>query len=350
MNKKAWTRRIRTICALAALPVLVLFFFEFVFIPWKNKLPRSSLLNGFAVAGPFLNGTRISPLGFSGDPVQGEKAPGGIRILILGGSNLFIRDFADRLRVRLEQQFLLPIEVVGAAGEGHFSATDSLKYDLLEGLHFDFVIVGSSFNDLRANHVAPADFRDDYSHFSAYHQRNWLLDNSLIARYVHLKYLYQIPARVPRGSGYRSLQVFRGNLRKLFGRIRANGATPILIGPAWHIPEGYTEKKFAEGHLGFNNPEKLIECGVEVWGPVDFVKEGIRQIKMIEETEAAAGQVHYLDLALKLNGKADNFGDVFHYSDLGTDVAAATISQFFRDRNLMRESEKFRTQAPRAIQ
>jgi hypothetical protein len=106
---------------------------------------------------------------------------------------------------------------------------------------------------------------------------------------------------------------------------------------AWYIPDDYTFKKFCQGSLDYNNPEKYDECSVQFWGSVDFVKEGLRRHNSIIRNIAKEEQVMLIDIERMdaFSNNSQNFGDVCHFSENGTEIFVKTITDFFLSKDLL---------------
>jgi hypothetical protein len=337
---KSLSKRERSVVLM--LPALILLVgvlaAEFILLPLVEGMPRDMLLMGFCVNSrttKMVDDTAINEMGFTGDVLEKKKAPGTIRILTLGGSSMFNRRMTERLKVKLQAQTPAQIEILGAALREHTSQSSVYKYELLSAYHFDYVLLYDGINDLWANHVLETDFRDDYSQLNAFYNHNFPLSHSLIARLFYRRFIYHAPRRVLGGAGFRSIRLFERNIRTLVGRMHADGAVPILMTFAWHIPDNYTVQAFREHTLGYNNPERYDEYPVEGWGPVPYVKEGLRRINVsIKDTAAREGML-LIDQEKLMRSQADLYADVCHFSDEGTDVFVDNIVNYFKEKRLL---------------
>lgn len=146
---------------------------EVAVLPYTTGLPRNTFLMGFAATpNVFVDDTPINSMGFTGDVVDVAKPRSTLRILTLGGSAMFNRRMAERLKARLSKASSDPIEVIRAALRTHTTAASILKYRLLAEYRPDLVLISHGINDLWANHVTDRDFRADYSHLNPWYKRN----------------------------------------------------------------------------------------------------------------------------------------------------------------------------------
>jgi hypothetical protein len=318
---------------------------EFILLPLVEGMPRSSMLMGFCANGrttKMVDDTPINEMGFTGDVLKKKKAPGTIRILTLGGSSMFNRRMTERLKVKLQAATPVPIEVLGAALREHTSQSSVYKYELLSPYNFDYVLLYDGINDLWANHVSEKDFREDYSQLNAFYNHNFPLSHSIIARVIYRRFIYHAPRRVLGGAGFRSIKVLERNIQTLVDRMRKDGAVPILMTFAWHIPDNYTLKAFREHTLGYNNPDRYEEWPVEGWGTVAHVKEGLRRTNESINSLAAREGILLIDQEALMRSKSQLYTDVCHFSDEGTDVFIDNIVNYFKAKRLLDTPSKSR--------
>jgi lysophospholipase L1-like esterase len=312
---------------------------EYLILPWKSGLPREFALLGFASTAKLVDDTPINRLGFTGDVPDLQKDPATRRILTLGGSAFFNRRTTERLKKHISQKSNQPIEIVGAALRTHTTRASLLKYQALSKYKFDYVLIYHGINDLWANDVRSADFRADYSHLNPWYHRSALLDSSLVARSIYnwfyehrpnafKDFLAQSPRASVNGANYRSVETFESNLRQLLELIRADGAIPVLMTFAWMIPENYSEESFQAGALGYVNPEKYDLCPVKLWGPVAFVREGLRRHEGVVRKLAKEMNVLLLDQKQLMGDRIELFGDVCHFNEPGTEQFVEHITDF----------------------
>ena len=264
---------------------------------------------------------------------------------------MFNRRMTERLTNNLADATSAHLEIVGGALRSHTTRHSVIKYEyFFHEYDFNYVIIYHGINDLWMNHVPAADFRDDYSHGGPWYKRNALLNHSLIARYIYNKMLWEPPSTIKKGgiaetmvyamlgkatsitkngANFRSLKEFETNLIKLINMIRNDNGVPILMTFAWHIPPNYTKQRFDQNALGYNNPSSYDKWPVELWGDLDYVREGLRRHNMIIRAIAKKFNIPLIDQETNLSKDISNFGDVVHLSEVGTDRFISAITDFF---------------------
>jgi lysophospholipase L1-like esterase len=319
---------------------------ELVVLPWQAGVPREVALLGLAAQPPAVDDTAINSLGFTGDVPSEQKPRGTRRVLTLGASSLFNRRLTERLKAQIAARAQAPVEVVGGAIRTHTSRANVLKYRFFSKYQFDYVFLYEGINDLWANHVAAERFRGDYAHLSPWHTRNFLLDNSLIARVVYNRltqkdanaledFLAGRPRAVVNGAGFRSAAALDANLRELIAAIRSDGGVPILMTFAWVIPDTYTRAAFEAGTLGYVNPDNYDRVAVEMWGPADFVREGLLRHDAVVRAVARDTGTPLLDQRKLMDDRIELFGDVCHFNETGTDEFVRHMVDFLVERGFI---------------
>lgn len=295
-------------------------------LPALRGLPRAAYLNGFVADAEVEADVTLNALGLTGDALApGPRSPDTLRVLTLGGSVLFNRHMTERLRGELEAASVRPVEILGGALRAHTTWSSLHKWRWLRDRGFDLVLIQHGINDLKANHVAPADFREDYGHLGPWYRRGPLLDHSVIARVVHNELLWRRPSFVLMGSGLRSVEVLARNLDTLVEEVRAAGARPVLLSLPWWIPSDYSYEAFVAGALPYANPERYDYCPVELWGPVDWVREGLQRTGVAVHALAGRRDVPLVDVARHFGSDPALFGDVCHPSERGAAVFARYV-------------------------
>jgi hypothetical protein len=97
---------------------------------------------------------------------------------------------------------------------------------------------------------------------------------------------------------------------------------------AWVIPENYTAEAFEAGKLGYVNPENYDRPAVELWGPVPYVREGLRRHDEVVRRVAEQMSVALLDQKRLMADRIELFGDVCHFNEPGTDEFIKHIVDF----------------------
>lgn len=303
---------------------------EFITLPKARQLARDAYLMGWiGYPNNPIDDTRLNNLGLTGDEPEFKSREGVIRILTLGGSTLFNRRFTERLIAVLDDKSDLPIEVVGAAYRGHTTRSSVIKYDYLtDRFEFDYVVVYHAMNDTWANNVDPDDYTEDYTHLDAWYHRNWLLDNSIMARDLYNRYLYRKPERVDGAAAFKSVETFASNLEEIVTRTIRDGAVPLLVTYCTCVPPDYSLGRFLKGEVSYNNPDRYDAQAIEGWGPKDAVLEGVALHNQVTAELARQYDLPLLDAAVIFGSDPIDFGDVAHFSDSGTDRFAALLADF----------------------
>lgn len=308
---------------------------EFILAPLILGCPRSAVLMGFIARTKNIDDVKINSMGFTGDVPAIAKKPGLIRILILGGSTMFNRNMTARLKNKLVEAADNPVEVVGAALRMHTSMSDIYKYRYLSKYHFDYVLIYAGINDLWLNHVSEKDFRDDYSHFNPNYRRGFFLTHSIILRILYNDFLYKRPGYVENGAKFRSVGIFENNLHTIIKLIKKDKGMPIIMSFAYAIPDNYNIDSFIYNTLGYNNPDNYDRCPVELWGPVDYVREGLERINDSIYRVARQEGVKLIDQRTLMGSNLHYFGDVCHLSNEGTDLFIDNIVNFFKIEHIL---------------
>ncbi|MEZ5276636.1 MAG: hypothetical protein R3F07_09670 [Opitutaceae bacterium] len=315
---------------LFVLIALSITFIEFIYLPHARHLPREFYLMGWVgYPDTQIDDTTLNSIGLTGDVPEPVRPVGTIRVLTLGGSAIFNRRFTERLKTSLQEQSTRTFEVVGAAYRGHTTRSSVIKAAFLTKRYpFDFILIYHAINDTWANNVAPDDFRSDYSHLDAWYRRNWILENSILARDLYNSRLYRKPARREGESAFRSAETFRANLEILVRTAIEHGSIPLLVTFATCVPTDYTLDRFLAGEVSYNNPERHDPRAIEEWGPKDTVLEGVRRHNAITREVAADLDVPLLDASAIFGSNPLDFGDVCHFSEPGTDRFAGLLAGF----------------------
>lgn len=320
---------------------------EFVIIPRLQHLPRATLLTGFAAApGNVIDGQAINSLGFTGDEIASQKPANTFRVLLLGSSTLFNRHMAERMKSALQQKTAKKIELLDAGIRSHTSRADVLKLQLLKNYQWDVVVFYDGINDLWANHVLPEDFREDYGHLDPWYRRNFLLDHSLLARYIYNASYWKIKSvnralqekffidyqfvfakkKYVNAADFSSLAVFSKNVEAIVSLSKNINAKPVLITFAFHLPDKYSRKAFLDKTLDYSNPDNYDSRDVYNWGPPAYVREALTRQNDILRDIASKQDVLLVDVDAKMSGQGRWFGDVCHFNDEGVDIFVERVA------------------------
>lgn len=258
-------------------------------------------------------------------------------ILVLGASVLDeMRDgFAD---LSMRKGGNLRFEVVAQVAQT--SLDSRRKYQMLEDLPYDEVLIYDGLNDCKYNNVPDKWFDDEYSAYPYYKLTSALLRHPEV-KYVVLPYTlhfawvdltqlgrneWQNPVVIARpkwvayGSDIKSARTFRQNLEDVVRRAQSRGQTVHLLTVATYIPQDYTEEKFVAGKLDYAHPR----LRVAVWGNATDVRNCIgRHNQIIRDLAAEYSNVHLIDMESAIPQDGRYFDDACHLSPLGKE-------QFFR--------------------
>lgn len=338
--------------SLIALAVLAT---EFVILPRLGGLPRDTLLMGFAATpGTTVDGQTINSMGFTGDVISEPKPANTLRVLVIGSSTMFNRHMADQLKSALQTRTDKRVELLNAGIRSHTSRADLYKLQLLSRYSWDYILIYDGINDLWANHVMPQDYREDYSHIDPWYQRNWLLDNSLLARNIFTNIFWRVtdfnkkhdekffPAyqfvfpKKPyiNAANFASLDSFASNIDSMVEIAKTIGAQPVIATFAFHLPANYSRQAFLDKKLDYRNPDNYDVRDVFNWGPPDYVREGLTRQNALLRHYAEQHQLPLIDIDAAMSGHGQWFGDVCHFNDEGVSVFANLVANQLLTRSL----------------
>lgn len=302
-----------------------------VYVKVRFGFSRDDFLAGAycGTPGAVVSDVAFNAVGFTGADHTRPKPPGTRRVLLIGGSTLFNRHFAERLSNRLSRSAVAPIEVTGGAIQGHTTAQNvrTLEHHFL-GRGFDVALILEGINDLPANHVAPERFRDDYGHVDPFTIQPALAGRSMIAHFAWSAYWRVAikPETVVCGSSLRSVPCFGKNLERMVDDVRGDGGRPLLATMPWYIPADYTRQRYAGGVLDYSNPDGYDPHPVEHFGPRDFVAQGMNWLNETTREVARRRETDLLDLTRIVPQKGELFGDVVHLNEKGTLVMLEEVA------------------------
>lgn len=335
---------------ISVLVLSILLAIEFIIIPLRFNLTRDIALMGFASKpGSVIDEVHINRMGFTGDVISMKKDPGKIRVLTLGGSSMFNRHMTERIKRDLNIVSDRPVEVLGAALQSHTSKSSLLKYRALSKYQFDYVLLCHAANDIFVNNVDSISFRSDYSHMSPWYKRNFLLDNSLIARIIYNKLIwgrsifgmekvwYIYPKKeIENAMNFVSERLFEDNINIIVKEIKKSGAVPVLMTFAWSIPDNYSNEAFNKKLVGYNNPTDYDQHPVELFGAPEYVREGLRRHNAVLRDISAKQDCLLIDQENLIGKELHWFGDPFHLSEEGTEKFVGNITEFFLEKILFK--------------
>ena len=288
-----------------------------------------------------------------------DRDDGYFDVLILAGSVLY--DYygapAALLRYDLAARGVRGVRVWNMARPAHGTRDSLIKYRWLREKRFDWVVVYHGINELRANNVPEAAFREDYSHLAWYGEVNTMLGSpragvsKWLGTPVLWDYLRVVACRAmgPRpmvelnlppsdeamvfGADIKTRTSFEKNLREI-GRIaRERGEWLTYVTFASWLDPDYTHDALIadrelvpEGGIGdgrklsYDNPvyaDFAQPC--EIWGRPAHLVAGVRAHN--EATRRVAGMfsmvADLLDFANKVPHEGVSFIDFCHLAPTG---------------------------------
>lgn len=315
---------------------------EFVLVPVYLSLAGKpdrelSLLGMYGEPGTTVDDVRINSQGFTGDVLESARSdPDAVRILILGGSAIFLHSVTERLKEELAPLTSAPLEIQGGALPTHTTRSSLIKYrQRYREYDFDFVIIYHAINDLWMNNVDPQNFRADYSHRDPWYRRNALLNNSLIARWIYNEVIWQKPRHPTGAAGDAALPVFAANIRELVELVREDGAKPVLMSFAWNIPDDYTYELFQGRKLGYRAGADYESWPVELWGEPASIRVGMLANNAKLREIAADTGIDFIEQDAVLSPDISLFGDVCHLNERGSTSLTANIVDYFKRQQLL---------------
>lgn len=315
-----------------------------VFVKQLGTGNRSLQLLGWrAEPNSRMEGVQLNSEGFTGAvlPVV-RQDPDDIRVLCLGGSVMFYLSMAKEIGKALQPLTERKVSVVSVGLPLHTSRSSCIKYDRYFHQHgFDFVLIYHAINDLFANHHSPEDFRSDYSHLNAWYHRDWLVDNSIAARVIYNRVLWEKPTMPNQGiklnqSEFAGSVSFAANMEHLVTAARRDGAVPILMTFATHIADGFSLNAMLDGKLGYVATKEHFVNGLRSWGQPEYVIEGLQRHNDIIQKISDEREVLLVDQQQALSADIKNFVDPCHFSPEGQRRFITNLVQLFAEQGLFR--------------
>jgi len=276
-------------------------------------------------------------------PIMEDNHLDRIRVLVLAASalNPGWSDFEVRLRDQLSTMLGREVQVFNSSMPARTSLDSYYKYWFLRKKHFDLVILYNSINELRANNVPDALWRDDYSHYAWYDEANFYFRHYNLARYgtilpFYLKHLavvldrkvlhrgQKVPYNAERtrpdwwrfGDTVKSEKSFRHNLEGTIALARAKHEPVLVMTYAYYLPPNYSLERFEKGQLDYAQ-STVKGSPVEIWGLPANVQKGLDVHNNVLQEFAKTDGVFFVDQQALLGDSAKNFIDVCHLSPAG---------------------------------
>ena len=266
------------------------------------------------------------------------------RVLLLGGSVLLnARTSITNLLAQTGDNY----EVYSTAQSAQSSRDSLIKYRLLEDEKFDLVIFYHAINEVRANTIPPALFRDDYAHYSWYEFLNVLeqessstplmLPVSLRLGWRKIRQELNSDDYVPThgagddllryGSDIKTRAAFESNLNSIIELARKKQEKLVVMSFAWYLPDDYTREKFELGALDYSSGPGVFATPTEIWGIPENVEKGIRQhnevIRRIVDTPEK--DLIFVDQEKLIPKSGKYFTDICHLTPAGNKLFAQNI-------------------------
>jgi lysophospholipase L1-like esterase len=282
----------------------------------------------------------INALGYRGEAFDIEKEPGSVRIVFLGGSQVFDPNASGNQDWPHRVQDLLAdaghnVEVVNAGIPGHasFDALGRL-YSEVWMLEPDYVVLDSCWNDIKYfTQLTPShSLLRNYEPYTGDPRRecigglDCLLGFSEV--YLRLRYLYlrktlNIDAEgvmedsdIQSSFGEIGPEQYRLNVELFVDASRDIGATPILIiQPRLVSPDNSSKEREV---IRYDYVSLDHGALVEAFASCDRAIESVSTDKGVDT----------LDLSSKLSGQADLFSDHIHLTDKGSEVVAQAVAGY----------------------
>lgn len=252
-------------------------------------------------------------------------------ILVLGGS--VVDEMRDDFKSLGERKGgNLRFHVAGRVA--HTTLDNKRKYEMLEDLPYDEILVYHGINDCKYNSVPNHLFDDGYTAYPFYQASSIFLRDKVIdwfalpytLRFAWVQYRNLDPQewRLPvvtahphwkkYGSDIKSARTFRRNLEEIIKRAQRNGQPVHLATFASHIPENYTYEKFRTGQLDYNNPR--LRMGV--WGYAEDIRAWIQiHNEIIRDIAKEFPNARIIDIERTMPKVGRLYDDSCHFSPEG---------------------------------
>ena len=269
-----------------------------------------------------------------------DPSPPMPRVLVLAASTLHpeFGDVASRLQQALEAAWGSPVRVDNLSVPGHGALDSYYKYWYVRQKSFDLVVLYHGINELRANNVPDALWKDDYSHYWWYTEVNFYFTHQPLTRWGLLAPFYLkavlmqmdhkllhphrfVTDGVPRpewlvyGDAIKTARPFKRDLERIMSLAESKGEPVVLMTFAYALPEGYTLERLRQRTLGFAPAPNASP--VELWGTPEHIRKGLEVHNAVIRDLAASHPVVFVDQAALLGQDPKLFIDVSHLSPDG---------------------------------
>ncbi len=265
-----------------------------------------------------------------------------LRILVLGASAMHPDWGAvvSGIKEELMRRTRRDVVMINLARPGHTSLDSLWKYEWVEDVPHDALLVYHGINDARANNCPSEVFKPDYSHYSWYREINALRNTPRYARNLMFPFTLKVllirlheraapdaylQIHEPRkdwleyGMELKTSDSFASNLQALCLRAAQNDV-PVFLGTfaSW-IPPNYSRAAFRERSLDYASHESFVE----MWGTPDAVNAAINEHNNRAVDISNSGKdLHLVEIAESIQPGKQNFNDVCHFTVNGSAEAA----------------------------
>ena len=247
-----------------------------------------------------------------------------LRVLLLGGS--VAEQVGGQLERELTPQLPCPVKVINAARSAHTTrdTLNKLEYLVDHSAKYDLIVVYHGINDVKLNQVTVEDFRDDYSHYGWYRQFEYmrahgrftisnLVDDA--AQRLHETTLDK-QSEMEFGNELKTPPAFEANMRRLLELAKEMDTPLVLMTFAIYLPDGYTDDAYRAGELDY--AEGGFKHACDTWGFPENVRKTVdAHNERIQAVAVDCPSCPYVDMAVQIGDRGDDFSDVCHLSDAG---------------------------------
>ncbi len=265
-----------------------------------------------------------------------SRRSGRLDVLILGGSVISNAwgNISTVLTEELSRVTDKNIGVVNLARPAHTTLDSYLKYALLGEYPFDVVVIYHGVNDARTNNCPPGVFRDDYSHYSWYHDLSRLLAHKeasfLVLPYTLEMLMHRVEERMggrvilptaqpsrewlDHGSNIKSAGPFRRNMERIIELAKQRNQKILLQTFAFYLSKDYSAEKFRARELDYS----FHSAPLEAWGEPQCVAKAVAvHNEIIHDLAAQDSTLFFLDQATRIPHEATFFNDACHLTGRG---------------------------------
>lgn len=248
-----------------------------------------------------------------------------IDILLLGGSVL--EQTAPLWEQAVAAHTGKQVRVYNLAVAAHTTRDSRMKYEYLQGRHFDWIVVYHGINDVRMNYASDEQFRDDYTHCAWYYGIQKRLKEGRVTFSALTTTIAKnltdfgspAPDQYDLGRKLRTPKPFGDNIRAIVEQALESESQVLLMTFAWYVPDGYTREAFGAGQLDYGDGE--FSMPVENWGEpsqvVRILDAQNDQVRQLQGEYSDTDRVVTVDQASLLKSDGTRFSDVCHLTREG---------------------------------